>query len=112
ALHTSQSTPATLPLPPRWSLLCPNGPASCSWHRLPCPSGNPPDHALPANHGNSRPVAPFRQSATYAPCVGSVARASAAVSPCLPPAPAHDCSWLSSSTRPPVAGGLSLRGHS
>src|SRR5881628_3268820 len=58
---------------------------SCSWHRLPCPSGNPPDHALPANHGNSRPVAPVRQSATYAPCVGSVAGASVAGSTGLPP---------------------------
>src|SRR6202044_803065 len=33
------------------------------------------------------------------------------LAPLPQPAPAHGCSCSSSSTRPPMAGGLSLRGH-
>src|ERR1019366_7430584 len=73
-----QSIPATLPPPPRSSLLSPSAPACRWWHRRPCPSGSPADHALRTNRGNCRPTAPVRQSAACALFVGSVSSASAA----------------------------------
>src|SRR4029079_13584297 len=56
-----------------------------SWHRPPCSSGSPADHALPASRGNSRPAAPVRQSAICAPCAGNVSCVSAAGSTAVPP---------------------------
>src|SRR5215470_918251 len=49
ALRSSQSTSVTRRQPPSSSPLCPYEPGSGSWHRPPCSSGSPVDHAFLAN---------------------------------------------------------------
>src|SRR6266567_8651118 len=107
AHHISQSKSATLPPPPRSSLLSPSEPASRSWHHPPCPSGSPADHAPLTNHGNCRPTAPVHRSAICAPFVGNVSCAFVAgstallstsnVAKCRDPPP---CRLLRPSVRP------------